>query len=972
MNASVSPLPFGRLRRSLPGRLLALSLCSLALSFTTLTAQPTGTVVGVATDMAGLFLAGAEVRLQGTEHTTTTNRQGQYRLSGVSPGDYTLRVAYLGLDDFNATVTVPAGGTATQDAVLKSDLLVLDKYVVESVRLGQSRAINQQRASNTISNIISSDAIGNLPDNTIAEALSRLPGVSVEVNGGVASFASIRGSEAKLNSVTLDGQRITATPSESGLDASNSADTRAVDLSLIPSELVGSVELIKALAADKDADSFGGTINLVTRSAYDLKKRSFNGRFDLLHNDFGNRDGFAAAISYSDVLNKARTLGISASFNLRQQDSNQDDTEIAYYLATDSNVSALPAVGDEGIEEYDIRHRRQSRDTYGGSVNLDWKPSDRTDWHLRALYNNAQLDETRFRTRVRGLRRFASTSTAELASGAEARLTRRLEDVTRDQDITRLAFEGTSKFDAGTLSYGLTYGNSTFVGDRFRTSFEFGSSSVRRSFDWVVDRSNPVFPAVTVTHRATGENGFSRPQDMTLVQIRNQDSKESDTDWVGNLDYSLDQRLGERTITWKIGTKYRDKVRHSRPTLQDTANNGAALTEASFEKETGPVNVIRGTVPAMGDFASLDSVSAFVAANPTRFTRTTGSEDAQLNTKVYNANEDISAGYLMASTKFGALEAIAGVRYEATDVSYTWLTAPGGPLAGGNDYSNVFPSLIFNYRPNKHLVIRLAGTKTLARPDYADLVPFASAEDPESGDTEETPPSLIPVFRGNPNLGAQTSRNYDLSIEWYFDPSAVFSVSVFKKDVSNFIFRSQTIETVGTQNFVVLQQQNGATQNINGVEVSWQQAFTMLPSPFDGFGINANITFIDGSSKFRLIDPVTLQPTLRKENFVPNQADTVYNVQLYYEKYGFTARVAVNFTDSFVRDVGGIVGDVTNNSATRWDASLNYRLTEHLTLFVEGKNLSNEVKSWYNGRPARPEEWEYVGWTGIAGVKWRF
>lgn len=939
-----------------------------------LRAQSTGSLQGVVTDaQSNAFINGAIVTLAGTDLQAATDRTGTYRFAAVPAGTHTVAVSYLGLSPGSASVTVTAGARATRDFALGSEVVMLDAVKVESIREGQSRAINQQRTNSTISNIISSDAIGNLPDNTIADALTRLPGVSVVVEGGVAAYASIRGSEAKLNSVTLDGQRITATPSGNGLDASNSADTRAVDLSLVPSELVGSIELTKALLPDKDADSFGGTINLVTRSAYDLKERSINGKFELLHNDFGNKNGRAAAFSYSDVLDRARTLGVSATFNYRKLNSLQDDTEILYYLGNDPAVTPTPAVRDEGIAEYDVRSRPQERESKGGTMNFDWKLGDRTDLHLRTLYNHSNLFETRYRTRMRGLLRWNATSTATLASGAEARVTRRLEDVTREQDIVRLGFEGNTRLPgAGELNYGLTFGSSGFDGDRVRTTFEFGNSTVRRTYDWTVDRSDPRFPRVKIVLRATGENGLTRPQDMTLVQYRINYSDEKDTDWVGNLDYTFDQKVGDHPVKWKVGGKIRTKDRTSRPILFDRAVVGTPLLESNFSIQTTRGNRVLGTVPTMGTFANLREVAAFAAANPSRFIETTGSENLQTITKVYDAGEDISSGYAMGSTKFGQFELIGGVRYEGTKVDYTWLSAPGGAKSGGSSYGSIFPSAVLNYRPNKHLVVRLAATKTLARPDYADLVPFESVQDPESGSTEETPPSLIPVFRGNPKLQAQQSMNYDLSFEWYLTPAGVVSVSLFKKDVSKFIYRSQTIETIGTQNYIVLQQNNGATQDVQGLELSWQQSFARLPAPLDGFGVNANATFVDGSSRFNLISPSTLKPYQKTEDFVPNQAKRVYNAQLYWEKYGFSARVAVNFTDEYVRDVGGIDANVVNDPATRWDAAANYRVTKHFTVYLEGKNLTNEVKTWYNGRPARPEEFEHVGRSWIAGVKWRF
>jgi hypothetical protein len=320
----------------------------------------TGSVQGTVTDaQTKALLPGVLVRLDGGEgRETSTDRAGTFRFGDVPAGSYRLVASYLGLETRSEAVSVVAGQVLTRHLALGSGEIVrLEAFTVESIREGQSRAINQQRTSQTISNIISADAIGNLPDSTIADALTRLPGVSVVVEGGQAAYASVRGAEAKLNSVTLDGQRITATPSGNGLDASNSGDTRAVDLSLVPSELVGSIELTKALLPDKDSDSLGGTINLVTRSAYDLKERSINGKFEYIHNDFGARQGHSAAISYSDVLDRARTFGVSATLNYRKADTVQDDTEIFYYLANDAIVTPTPAVGDARVDRRDLEFR---------------------------------------------------------------------------------------------------------------------------------------------------------------------------------------------------------------------------------------------------------------------------------------------------------------------------------------------------------------------------------------------------------------------------------------------------------------------------------------------------------------------------------------------------------------------------------------------------------------------------------------
>lgn len=247
-------------------------------------AQSTGSITGVVTDRATSgYLVGAEVRIAGTTLATATARDGTFTIANAPTGPQTLEVSYFGRKTKQVPINVQTGAVTTASVDLgEGDVLMLETVTVESVREGQSRAINQQRTSNTVMSVISSDAIGNLPDQTVGEALARLAGVSV-VTDGRSTFASIRGAEAKLNSVTLDGSHISS-PANDGIFTTSGTETRAVDLSTIPSDMISSIEVIKALGADRDADSFGGQVNLVTRSAFDLPGRSLNGRVEYRYN----------------------------------------------------------------------------------------------------------------------------------------------------------------------------------------------------------------------------------------------------------------------------------------------------------------------------------------------------------------------------------------------------------------------------------------------------------------------------------------------------------------------------------------------------------------------------------------------------------------------------------------------------------------------------------------------------------------
>jgi TonB-dependent receptor len=950
----------------------------------TASAQSTGSVAGTVTDPRGAFVQGAEVRLEGTALTTVVDRSGRYRLDGAPVGPQRVTASFLGLPEVTAPVTIAAGREVAADLAFKStDTVVMGKFVVESIAEGQSRAINQQRTSTRVSNIISSDAIGNLPDRTVGEALARLPGVNVVDD----QFASVRGTSAEFNAVTLDGDRLSTTGSNIDSTSVNT-DTRAVDLSLIPAEMVGGIEVIKTLTADLDADSFGGTINLVTRSAFDLKERSINGKFEYIQNSFRKQPGYSGAITFMDVLDKERTLGLSATLTWRREDRMSNSYELSYYEAGaipvgtsgSGTAGALAAVGDQGIEAYDTRLNFSDITKMGATVNLDWKLSDATELHFRTFYENTETEGGRFRNRIRALSRWNATSTAQQQSGLQARLQNYMEDGTRESDLLRLGVDGKTRLTgAGTLTYGLRYGDSGATLDRNRYIFDFPSNTERRAYAWAIDRRNPTLPVVSLTHIATGQNGlFALLADRRLSNLRFQTGTEDETDLTANLDYAFTLPVAGQSIDWKAGAKQRAKDRSSRPRIFDaSAPTVNQPTFAQFPVFTEPRHLLDGSQPSMGPIVALDSVLAFYRANTAAFTPLGGDEITRLEARKYDVEEDVTSAYGMGTTKFGALEAIAGVRWERTKTGYHWLADPAGASRGSRSYDTFHPSLLLNYRFNRHLVARLAYTRTLARPNYGDLVPYRSIADTaeESGTGGLDPgdyPETQKIFLGNAALKAQQSENFDLSVEYYLPQSGVLSAAVFRKDLKDVIFRSQ-FKLPGQPNTIYFQERNGSTGKATGLELSWQQALTFLPKPFDGFGVNLNASFIDGSSVLEELVPGpagTYRPFT--VGFLPEQPEKVYNAQLYWEKFGFTARVAVNVIDEFVRTSGGLTAFSINNQATRVDASVSYRVNQRWSIYLEGRNLTNEVSSWYATTPNRPEDYTFTGAIFTGGVKFRF
>ena len=934
-------------------------------------AQAPGSIVGIVTDQATKgYLVGAEVRVAGSELTTATSREGAFSLSAVPAGSQKLEVSYVGRKTKTVTVLVRAGAETTANLDLgESDVIVLEAFTVESVREGQSRAINQQRTSNTVMNVISSDAIGNLPDQTVADALARIAGVSVVLDGKSA-FASIRGSEAKLNSVTLDGSHLSS-PANDGIFTTSGTETRAVDLSTIPSDMIGSIEVIKALPADRDADSFGGLVNLVTRSAFDLPGRSINGRIEYRYNNLRKDDGYAFNLNYSDVVNAARTLGITATLSSAKEKYGQNDYEISYFDKSIAPVNTIAGITDQGISEFDQRFRRIETKNLGGNLNFDYRPGGTSQFYLKLFHHGSEKDSTRWRLRERGFNTFAAASTDLRATGTEARITRRLDRIFTDRDNDRIAVGGKTKLPSGRLSYELNYGFADLDATARRYQFDIATAATRRGIDFVVDRADPEYPRIALTHRATGTDALFRTQDIVLNQIRFQTTTGEDKDLVVRLDYEFDQKVGEIPVQWKFGGKYRGKDRKFDGSIDDFAPSGAAVAQGTFTGNFEPRKVFQGRVATFGPFPQLDDVFGYYEQNKSGFALANGDESTIVAISRYDATEDISAGYGMASAQFGKLQAIGGLRYEQTKVDYTYRPSATTRATGGSSYGNFFPSVLLNYRFNPGLVLRGAWTNTLSRPDYGDLIPYESALDPE-GLTNLDSGALVRVYKGNPNLKAQKSMNFDTSLEWYFQPTGMLSVAIFKKNIKDFIYKGVTRETRPPIVVALYQNLNGANQDITGTELTWVQSLPMLPGPLSGLGFSVNATFVRGESEFPTFNVTTSVTGKRTDDFVPAQPKRVYNAQLYWEKYGFTARVAVNYIDEFIREVGGLNGSVHNNDATRWDAQVSYRLTKNFTLFVDGKNLTRETKRWYDNNPRRPEEMEYSGWNGAAGVRFRY
>jgi TonB-dependent receptor len=337
--------------------------------------------------------------------------------------------------------------------------------------------------------------------------------------------------------------------------------------------------------------------------------------------------------------------------------------------------------------------------------------------------------------------------------------------------------------------------------------------------------------------------------------------------------------------------------------------------------------------------------------------------DPEGDAQDYDANESVVAGYVMAELFLSEkLTLLPGVRYERTSVDYTGYDVlfddegdyvSTQPLTGNDTYGFLLPALHVKYALDTSTNLRAAYTRTLARPNYYDLVPYqlVFTEDAE-------------ISRGNSNLVATTSSNLDLMAERYFQSVGVLSAGVFYKNLGDYIYPFRFRETVRGDVFDVTQPQNGESASLWGLEFALQNQLRFLPAPLNGLGIYANYTWTDSSAKF---------PGRGGDATLPGQSAHVGNFAVSFEQRGFSARASWNIHGRYIDAVGQTAAeDVYYDNRTQLDVNVSQRLTKNLRLYVDVLNLTNAPLRYYYGSPNRPIQEEYYRSWAFFGLRANF
>src|ERR1700674_3927690 len=362
---AVGPRNLRGLAKRLSHRLL-ISFLIAGLFGVSLRAQPQegrGTVSGRVMGPDHAALQGARVELQPTGLTTVSDSQGQFTIPDVPAGKYTFSVSYLGFAPYSAPVSVTAGGVTQVDAVVQLEA-VSESVIVRGEReRGELEALNRERTADNIVQVLPAEVIMSLPNTNVADALGRLPGVSLERDEGEGKYIQIRGTEPRLSNVTINGIHV---PSPEGV--------RNVKLDVIPADLVDMVEISKTLSANQDADAIGGSVNLVTKSAADKPYVSILGMGGYTPIG-GGRKQYQFAGTAGQRFGPDKKLGLLFGGSYDHNPRGIDDIEPSYAPPT-----LVPT-------EMDLRNHLYNRTRYGFGGEADYKIGDMSSVYLRGLYS---------------------------------------------------------------------------------------------------------------------------------------------------------------------------------------------------------------------------------------------------------------------------------------------------------------------------------------------------------------------------------------------------------------------------------------------------------------------------------------------------------------------------------------------------------------------------------------------------------
>lgn len=793
---------------------------------------------------------------------------------------------------------------------------VLSEVQVVGQAASMESALDVQQMADNIVSVVHADAIGQLPDTNAAEALQRIPGLSVERDQGEGRYVRVRGIAPDLNSVTINGSLVPAPES----------DVRAVALDVLPVGLIRSIEVTKTLTPDMDANSIGGTIGVKTISAFDHKGLFYSLEGGVGHDTNVDADSPNFAAAWSNLFMDGK-LGIAAGLSYSKRKFGSDNVE----------TGGAWDFGDDGrarLEEFERRDYRITRERQGAVFNVDFRPGEGESYYFRTLFSRFSDDERR---QLHGIEFEDAQLSGELG---EAEAVRELKARKETHDI-----------------FSMTLGTERKLGD-WDLNLAFGAS---KSSQDTPDDVESVFEGSD--SYTAGFSGTQRPRLIGDPSINSAagyalDSVQIGKQYTEDTEYNLRLDLGRKFKAWGMDNELKFGAKASRRKKTNDLNawevDGGDFGNPSMADFTaGRVDYAYGNFGSGISAGAIDNFLEGVDKSDYY-----DEEESRIND--FTMHEDINAAYVQNTFSSGLWRVLAGLRYEGTRFEARGTGVEDGVFASTKttrSYHDWLPALHLRRDLDNDTSIRAAWTNSVVRPTFGQLAPGYLID----GDEAEF---------GNPGLKAMKAANYDLGIERRLGYAGAMSAYVFHKKIKDFVYGTDLAGSGVWADFDEAKTfANGAKARLSGVELAYSQSFRQLPAPWNGLLLAANATFTRSDAR---IAGYSDGERVSRDIPLPSQSDRTFNLMVGYETGPWSLRLAANYKSKYLLEVGDIADkrhDLYVDGQTQYDFAARYNVSKRVQIVFEALNLSDEKYYVYTGRSALNGQYESYGRTYKLGVK---
>ena len=833
----------------------------------------------------------------------------------------------------------------------------LGSVVITGIRASLESAANIKKNSTAVVDAVSAEDVGKLPDSDVGEALGRIPGVSVGRDFGQGASVSIRGTDPQMTYTTLNGQTVAST----GWYDQKAVD-RSFNYSLLPSELIGGLEVYKSSQADLNEGGIGGTVIVKTRKPLDLDANTV---FASIKGGKGTISDASADVSglYS-WKNSAKTFGVLVAAAMEKGDYIRRGVEADMRWSGD----VAPTTFVQERERKALNLTLQARPAEGVDVSLNYlklelDANNSNSSHYIFTGNSGNCQQTN-------------------AAGLCVLHTRSAADPLNDNVFLQNWVRSASMSSDSLVLDG------SFRGDGFKLSGVAGTTKAEggtnQTANFAYGKWAPTPPSTTPTGAlglpywtgtidARGNQISIRPSSDQTIGVGNLPGTSSPEPWASGRGPNEDkenfvQADASIDLDWNGLTTFKTGARATEHTFTRTGYRGVHAATAIPGNTAGLYN---GSLDVVGGWTiprpDIDAMLALASANITNWV-----EDRSAYAQLKEKN---AALYGMFEFEKDAMRGNFGLRYVRTNVSATGYAFDGTQLPGdiGQNngwstskttqkatYNEVLPSLNLAYSLNRNTLLRFAAAQAITRPNFDNMFLTSVVG------FDDTNASNDAFNYGSPTLKPQKSTQFDLGLEHYYGRGNLVSVAIFHKKIDNFVTtQTQLNQSVGVvspdtglDSWTVNRYVNSGGGRITGVELQGNHAFG------NGFGVAANYTFADAKA------PATsYQDEL---NLFTLSSRHTANLVGYFENDRFAARLAYSWRSKYMVRETGWYGNRMHDDIGSLDLSLGWNITKNLRLSFEAINLTKEDDVQYgagnaaaqraslrNGFPA----WSFEGET---------